>query len=264
MRTESPIPDGLWKVKMFHRRSGVHPYFFTNRFFWMGWWLSDQVNTFKRLGVKHHRWGVFSFFDRDYLPQQRTTLWDEVVILADKFWPNREVKDIYVLTSPRILGYAFNPISFFFIQFSTGTLECLIQVCNTYREIYHYPSQGEIGGGFEFTWDKNLYVSPFITLQSQFYFKLNIPRMDQPFHVTVKTIESPSQKILLMAGASAVFYPLSYWSLRWMSLRFPLHPLMTIILIHWHALKLWMRQVPYFKKTDQENLQKGVKTWKAS
>ena len=52
--------------------------------------------------------------------------------------------------------------------------------------------------------------------------------------------------------------PLTDANLARLTLKYPLVTLRVITLIHWHALKLWWKNVPWHRKAANPQLQRGV------
>lgn len=151
---------------------------------------------------------------------------------------------IQLLAMPRILGYAFNPLSVYFCHAPDGRLQALLyEVNNTFGERHSYliavdPAQDP-------TWiaqrcDKQLYVSPFMDLDMHYRFRIRPPGEDVSIGVQVHDAQGP----LLLARFVAQRQPLSDAAL----LRaFCTHPLLTLKVvgaIHWEALRLWCKGVP--------------------
>jgi len=59
----------------------------------------------------------------------------------------------------------------------------------------------------------------------------------------------------LVAGEAV---PLNNRNLLAYSLRFPFITLKVITLIHWHALKLYLKKIPFHKKKEDPHLQTGI------
>lgn len=52
--------------------------------------------------------------------------------------------------------------------------------------------------------------------------------------------------------------PLTTGNLARLTLKYPLITLKVITLIHWHALLLWLKKIPFFRKEDRPDLQREV------
>ena len=63
---------------------------------------------------------------------------------------------------------------------------------------------------------------------------------------------------ILVSRMSGRRVPFSPAALAWRTLRFPFVTLQIIFLIHAHALLLWLKRVPYFRKNDRTDLQRGM------
>lgn len=90
-----------------------------------------------------------------------------------------------LLTMPRMLGYVFNPVSFYFCFDTKGEpFAALAEVSNTFREMKLYLiTQRDEEGVFRLVETKHFYVSPFSTLDIAFDFKLHIPGETLEIHI---------------------------------------------------------------------------------
>ncbi len=154
---------------------------------------------------------------------------------------------IEVLTNLRVLGYVFNPVSFWWCWRADGSLVCIVaEVSNTFGERLPYVLQPapEPAVRHVFETDKRLHVSPFMPMDQSYTWwfsepgaKLNV-RMDvheegmRDFHATL----------------TARRVPLTARALRSVLVRYPLMPATVTARIHWQALRLWLKRTPFFRK----------------
>ena len=112
-----------------------------------------------------------------------------------------------------------------------------------------------VGGGFRRIVPKEFYVSPFSDLDLRFDFRLRTPTEDLDLAVDDLAADGSEVLISRLEGRRL---PLTDGMLLRLTARYPLVTLRVITLIHWHALRLWARRVPWHRKADRPEAQRGV------
>jgi len=190
----------------------------------------------------HNRFNLFALMDRDFGAGDGTPLrpWVDAQLAA----AGLETKGIKVslLCYPRILGYAFNPLSVFFCRRARddALTAILYEVHNTFGERHCYliptdPAETRVRQ----TCEKNFYVSPFIAMQATYRFDILPPGE----RIAVAIHQADPEGPLLDASFVAVRTPLSDVKLLSLLARHPLMALKVIGGIHWEALRLWLKGV---------------------
>ncbi|MBM3877485.1 MAG: DUF1365 domain-containing protein [Verrucomicrobia bacterium] len=165
---------------------------------------------------------------------------------------------IQLLTLPRVMGYVFNPVSFYFCADAAGAPLCAVaEVGNTFREMKPFLLRREDlqpDGVFRRAVPKHFYVSPFFALDLVFDFKLRVPGESLEIHIDDR---EDGRRVLLttLAGRRV---PLTDAQLAWQTLKCPLVTLKVISMIHWNALRLWLKNVPWHRKAANPHLQRDV------
>ncbi len=164
---------------------------------------------------------------------------------------------VILVTLPRILGYLFNPVSFYFCYDHRGApLAALAEVTNTFKEMKPYMLGPETrrDGVFSLRVPKHFYVSPFSEVDVAFDFKLRTPGE----RLSVQIDDYVGAARTLTSTLTGPREPLTDGRLAWFTLKYPLLTLRIIGLIHWHAFQLWLKNVPWFAKSargaDQRDL----------
>ena len=159
------------------------------------------------------------------------------------------------MTLPRVLGYCFNPVSFFYLSKPDGTpLFAVAEVVNTYREMKLYLVDHQKPDAWQKTVPKEFYVSPFSDVRDSFDFNLGLPGEN----LAVKINNLSEGEVSLVSGIQGHARPLAASRLLWFAFKYPLLSLKIIVMIHWQALKLWIQKVPYFAKATQPESQTSV------
>jgi DUF1365 family protein len=129
------------------------------------------------------------------------------------------------------------------------------EVVNTFREMKLYVMQTVDADGL---WHrrvaKDFYVSPFSDPGMQFDFKLGPPA--EKWRVNIDTYDADER--VLLSSIRGEQRQLSSARLVWYAFKYPLLSLRIIGLIHWHALLLWVRRVPFLRKSERLEAQQDV------
>ena len=188
-----------------------------------------------------NRRAVTSFHDADHV--------DIHAILIEHGVELGEGSSIQVLTNLRVLGYVFNPVSFWWCRRGDGSLACIVaEVSNTFGERLPYvllPAAGsEARGRSVFETDKLLHVSPFMPMDQAYTWWLSDP--GEKLSVRMDVHEDGSRDF--NATLTARRLPLTEASLRSVLVRYPLMPARVLGLIHLQAVRLWLKRAPFYRK----------------
>ena len=192
---------------------------------------------------KFNRRGLFSFQDRDHgsieaggphdLRRWLNSLLAEAGIVAKG--ARR------VLCYPRIMGYVFNPLSVWFCHDQETRLKAIIyEVHNTYGERHAYVLPvGEETRLVRHGCPKNFYVSPFLSRDCNYQFRVRPPGHD----IAVSIHEEEAGCPIFNASFAGEHRPLNDGMLLKMLLAYPLMTLKVVIAIHFEAVRLMLKGV---------------------
>jgi hypothetical protein len=150
---------------------------------------------------------------------------------------------ILLLAYPRVLGYAFNPISVYYGFGPSGALEGLIyEVSNTFgeRTSYVVAAGRPEGTVFHHGAVKKMYVSPFAEGSGRYGFRVVAPGANLLLGVQYRDREGPLIKTLFRAHRR----PLNDGTLLRLLVSLPLMTVKVMAAIHLEALKLWLKGIP--------------------
>jgi DUF1365 family protein len=185
------------------------------------------------------RFAPVAFHRRDHGPRDGSALrpWVEARLAeAGRPAPAR----ILLLSMPRILGYAFNPLSVFWCYDRDGRLDSVIyEVKNTFGDQYPYvlPADPDPDGAVRHGQTKEFFVSPFIGMDQTYRFTLRPPGE----RLSIRIKQADARGDYLIATQSGAAGPLSDAALARLVLRTPLTTFKVIAAIHWQALRLWLK-----------------------
>jgi DUF1365 family protein len=214
--------------------------------------------------MSRNRFNLFNFRDKDHLqlPKENPDTSKNIRQHITNYLLQNGVDigngRIMVLTNLSTLGYQFNPVSFYFCYNEQNNPVCsVVEVCNTFMEMkpYFLGADTKQGDEFKLNTAKYFYVSPFIDMDTNFDFDLRVP--DEKLQLRIDDYDKEGKRFFI-STLSGKRKPLTDANLFLYFISFPLITLKVIGLIHWQALKLWLKKIPYHKKEADKHLQKDV------
>jgi DUF1365 family protein len=200
--------------------------------------------------VAWNRAGLVSFHDRDHGAGDGSALdaWARALLAGEGIECDGE---IVLHAFPRMLGYVFNPVSFWVCHDAAGAVRAVIaEVHNTFGERHLYVlanADGScIASGQTLRAHKAFHVSPFCEVKGEYRFRFHFA--DRRWLARIDYFDGATDGTPLLATSiSGTVEPLParaatlFWRYRWFTLG-------VVARIHWQAARLWLRRVPWFAK----------------
>ena len=198
-----------------------------------------------------NRFNLLSFHDRDHGdgdPTRPLLQWIDEQLAAEGI--HDADGEIWLQAFPRVLGFVFNPVSFWFCHRSDGALRAILcEVRNTFGEKHCYllDTGKPLPFGIELTAKKVFHVSPFCDVVGRYRFRFMQSR-GEPERLVARIEHDDPGGPLLLTSIHGTAFPVT--DIR-VARAFFCYPLMTfgvVARIHWQALRLWIKRVPFFRK----------------
>ena len=200
-----------------------------------------------------NRRGALSFYDTDHGdgrgPEQGGALaWLDELLHAEGIVD--ATGEVWLHCYPRVLGYTFKPVSFWYCHGADGDLRVIVvEVNNTFGERHCYlldaPSYG-----MELHARKVFHVSPFCDVSGDYRFRFMRTRHGGEDRTVVRIDHDDADGTLLQTSVSGTLLPVSSATLHRAVWRYPAMTFLLIARIHWQALRLWLKRVRFHRKPD--------------
>lgn len=229
-----------------HRRLRPREHRLNYRVFWLMLDLAELDRLDQRLRLfSRNRFNLLSFHDCDHANASGGSLGDQVDGWLARADIRLEGGAVQLLTMPRVLGFAFNPISLYYCHHSDGRLLAMVyEVTSTFGVRHAYvipvPSEDQVSGRIRQGAAKALYVSPFMGMDMDYAFRGHAP--GEHLDMTIDGLDADG--VLITAAMSAQRKPLTDASILRATLAMPFLTIKVVAAIHWEALKLWLKRIP--------------------
>ncbi len=255
------IESCLYRCEVMHQRLAPRKNSFRYNIF-MFYLDLDELDTLhknlKLFSRNASNW--FNFRDRDHVVvgprQEKKTAKQHVLeyISGRGIAIGQDCK-VKLLTNVKTLGYVFNPISIYLCFDGTGTPVCAVaEVSNTHGEmkLYLLDQSCFVAGVFRLKIAKYFYVSPFVDLDTEFDFIFEVPGKK----LNMRVDDYQQNQRFLLTSLTGTRKKLTNTRLLLYGFRFPFITLEIIALIHWQAVVLYVKGLPFMQKSINLHLQK--------
>ena len=237
----------IYTGKVIHKRFKPKEHYFKYKIFSILLDLNETEFINKNINFfSYNKFNLMSFYDKDHGPRDGSSLIDWVKLNLKSVGVNDSEIKIKILCYPRILGYVFNPLSIFFVyDLKSKLISILYEVKNTFGEQHTYVFKvNENSEILNNNCKKKFYVSPFMDLDSEYYFKILNP--DKSLSVIIDQRDKDGK--LLFASQDGVRSNLNSKNLIFSYLKHPFMTFKIISAIHFEALRLWLKGIKLVKK----------------
>lgn len=231
-----------------HARLSPTEHRFRYRVFYMLFDLDELAELDRRLRwFSHNRFNAMALHDRDHGSDDGRPLKEWIAETLQKSGFDFELGRVEMLAFPRILGYVFNPISVWYCHDTDGVVRAVLhEVRNTFGDKHCYVSPIDPDDATQ-TFGKRLHVSPFMDMDKRYEFSLTLP--DEAVAVRIRESDGAGAE-MFRAAFTGRRRELDDRTLLSMFVRYPLVTLKAIGAIHFEAIRLWIKRVPFFRRPE--------------
>lgn len=230
-------------------------------FVWLPMRTLPQLSEHSALPINPSGWA--SFFDCDH-GDGRGPEQGGAVAWLDELLQRHDVTDatgdVWLHTYPRVLGFTFKPVSFWYCHRCDGTLRAIVaEVNNTFGERHCYLIDTP-AWDTDMRADKVFHVSPFCDVQGHYTFRFvtamhglhshagSVSNAAPTPHTVARIDYDDGHGPLLHTSVNGALVPATARLLRQALWRYPAMTLMVVARIHWQALKLWTQRAGFRSK----------------
>ena len=193
---------------------------------------------------------LFSFYPRDYGDESGNIEGWIRNLLAQWGLQDAASGEIVLLSMPRLFGYAFNPVSFWFCLDKQHRVRAVVsEVHNTFGERHCYISYHDdarpISPKDWLISRKVFHVSPFMEVQGTYRYRFILKETRVAVWIHYANETGSDQLYTSLTGKRM---PLTTGNLLACFFRYPMVTFKATAMIHWQALKLFAKGIRYRRK----------------
>lgn len=250
------VAPHIFTAKVMHKRFFPKVNQFTYRVYYVVLPLSEIRDNSKLATLATNRLGLLSFYNKDHGAKDGGDLEHWLRAMLSDYGLNDMTDEVLLVCMPRVLGYGFNPVSFWLCLDQQKQLRAVLcEVNNTFGETHRYLCAHEdkrvIGADDWLGTDKVFHVSPFLPREGSYRFRLAMGADTLGMWIDYHDKSGQKQLVTTLTGK---LEPLTKRSLKAAFWRHPLVTVKTIMLIHWQALKLLGKGIKYIAKPRQHEV----------
>lgn len=244
----------LYTGTVYHQRLGHAAHEFRYPALFICFPLAQRAQL-KRALFGYNRWNLYGFYDQDHGDGHNLEQWLQRVLHSQGL---SEICDgeVWLQTQPRVLGFVFNPVSFWYCHDRQQQLRAIIcEVNNTFGERHCYVLTADqhhvINASTELHCHKVFHVSPFFPTHGEYQFRF---WQDQTRR-SVAINYCCEQQLVLKTVITGTAQPLTNRHLLMALAQLGWTTLLVVLRIHWQALKLWRKGAIFHRKPAPPTLE---------
>lgn len=237
------------------------------------WYLDldeiDAVTQQSRL-FSNRKFGWVRFQQDDYFGRGKQPIKQAVIekIAQSSHIPAARIHRVAMLTNLRMLNFIMNPVTFYYaFDENDDLLAIMPEITNTpWNERHSYvlplaqsltqekpakPTQKN----YRFQPQKQFHISPFHDMDMQYDWRLGNP-VHKNVHFHLENWQNREK--IFDATMALTPEPITAGSVRQTLIRFPWMTVKVASGIYWHALKLWLKGVPFYSHPSKRNKEKTI------
>jgi DUF1365 family protein len=211
----------------------------------------DDLGALDSRWMSVDRFNLFSFYRRDHGARDGSDLQAWIRGLLQQHGITTADGAIELHTYPRILGFVFNPVSFWYCHDKAGKVRAILaEVNNTFGEHHSYLLAHQdgrpIAEGEVMETGKVFHVSPFMEVAGQYRFRFHWSKG----RILVHLDYWKEDRLMLSTAISGVPQPFTDRNLLRLLAQHGWMTAAVVWRIHWQALKLWAKRITFHHKPD--------------
>lgn len=255
----------LYKARVMHHRLEPKKHRFQYDVFLFYLDLDELATLARNLKfMSLNRFNLFNFRDKDHLrfprqaPDEQLPVKQQIINYLRAEGLEQEPARIMLVTNLATLGHQFNPVSFYYcFDENDQPVAAVVEICNTFREMkpFFLGNNRLQGGVYQLRQQKNFYVSPFIDHDVFFDFTLSVP--GEQLNIRIDDYSKDDRRFFI-STLTGDRKPLTDANLLRYFFSFPLITIKVLAMIHWQAFRLWLKKIPFHRKSEHPELQQEV------
>ncbi|MDC0035076.1 DUF1365 domain-containing protein [Chloroflexi bacterium] len=212
---------------------------------------TDQLEAGKKLCslISIEKTGLLSIRFKNLIDETDKPIKEKILRLFEIEGNQSKSSSFFAVTTPTVLGYSFNPASFYFVVSGEGNIEnCAVEVHNTFNESHVYILNAPVTSSpksSKYTHEKRFHVSPFIGREGNYEFEFELTSTYLKIGIVLLQKNHP----VISTGYLGELIPITKKTLFLNAGQLIFTVLLTEFRILKQAYKLYFRQkLPFFRK----------------